>query len=310
MPWRRKDRDLGLARAQIEAGNYAAAVESLKRVLGRNPENAEAFALLSLCRLEQERIADASHAIASALAIDAEVPTFHWIEGRIALSRTDWTNAERAFRTAIDLDARDPDGYLGMAMLWTARMKPKRAKAWLAQALEIDPENLDGLCLSAQIALDRSDLDQAQELAERALRINAQHFGACLVMGEVLARRGETEAALDHATLALSQDPDSDSALELMALIRARRNRLFGLWWRGEQALKRLGPGVRVLVVLSIVFIYGLLDSVLVNRGLLGWKYGLAAVFFPLGIYFAFGHMALTMMIEREKRKIRLSSNF
>ncbi|MDJ0982249.1 MAG: tetratricopeptide repeat protein, partial [Kiloniellales bacterium] len=162
----------------------------------------------------------------------------------------------------------------------------------------------------ADIALDRNDLARAYETAERALRVNPQHLGACLVMGEVLCRQGDTEAALDHAVLALTQSPDHDGALELLALIRARRNPLFALWWRGEQAIKRLGPAFRVIAVLSIVMLYASLDWLFVGLGLLSWKYGLAAIFFPLGIYFAFGHMALSMMIDWEKRKIRLSSSF
>lgn len=310
MPWRRNDRDLDLARLQFRQGNHPAAVDSLKRVLGRDPENAGAFALLALCRLNQDRIDDASRAIATALTLDAETSFHQWVDGLVALARTDWTNAERAFRAAVDLDAADPEGYFGLALLWKARMKPKQALAWLEQALKIDPEHLDSLALAADIALERNDLARSYETAERALRVDPQHMSACLVMGEVLCRRGDTQAALDHAVLALSQSPDHDGALELLALIRARRNRLFALWWRGEQALKRLGPAFRVIAVLSLVMIYASLDWLFEGHGLLSWKYGLAAVFFPLGIYFAFGHMALSMMIEWEKRKIRLSSSF
>ncbi len=310
MPWRRNDPDLELALVQYQQGNYGGAVDSLKRVLGGDPENARAFALLALCRLNQERIDDASRAIATALTLDAEQSFHHWVDGLVAMARTDWTNAERAFRAAIDLDAGDPEGYFGLALLWKARMKPKRALDWLDQALKIDSEHLDSLALAADIALDRNDLARAYETAERALRINPQHLGACLVMGEVLCRQGDTEAALDHAVLALTQSPDHDGALELLALIRARRNPLFALWWRGEQAIKRLGPAFRVIAVLSIVMLYASLDWLFVGLGLLSWKYGLAAIFFPLGIYFAFGHMALSLMIELEKRKIRLSSSF
>ncbi len=310
MPWRRNDQDLDLALIQFHQGNHPSAVESLKRVLGRDPENAPAFALLALCRLNQDRIDDASRAIATALTLDAETSFHQWVDGLVAMARSDWTNAERAFRAAIDLDAGDPEGYFGMALLWKARMKPKRALAWLDQALQIDPEHLDSLALAADIALERNDLSRAYETAERALKINPQHMSACLVMGEVLCRRGETQEALDHAVLALTQSPDHDGALELLALIRARRNPLFALWWRGEQALKRLGPAFRVIAVLSLLMLYGSLDWLFVGLGLLSWKYGLAAVFFPFVIYFAFGHMALSMMIEWEKRKIRLSSSF
>ena len=310
MPWRRKDPDLDLALVQFQQGSYPAAVDSLKRVLGRDPENARAFALLALCRLNQDRIDDASRAIATALTLDAETGFYQWVDGLVAMARSDWSNAERAFRSAIELDARDPEGYFGMALLWKARMKPKQALDWLDQALDVEPEHLDSLALAADIALERNDLQRAYETAARALRVNAQHLSACLVMGEVLCRRGDTEAALDHAVLALTQSPDHDGALELMALIRARRNPLFALWWRGEQALKRLGPVFRVVAVLSLLTLYASLDWLFEGLGLLSWKYGLAAVFFPLGIYFAFGHMALTMMIEWEKRKIRLSSSF
>ncbi len=310
MPWRRKDPDLDLALVQFQQGSYPAAVDSLKRVLGRDPENARAFALLALCRLNQERIDDASRTIATALTLDAETSFYQWVDGLVAMARSDWSNAERAFRAAIDLDAGDPEGYFGMALLCKARMKPKQALDWLDQALEVEPEHLDSLALAADIALERNDLERAYETAARALRVNAQHLSACLVMGEVLCRRGDTEAALDQAVLALTQSPDHDGALELMALIRARRNPLFALWWRGEQALKRLGPAFRVVTVLSLLMLYASLDWLFEGLGLLSWKYGLAAVFFPLGIYFAFGHMALTMMIEWEKRKIRLSSSF
>ena len=310
MPWRQTERDLDMAMRQLQQGNLPAAVDTLKRVLGGDPENARAFALLALCRLGQERIDDAGRAIGSALTIDAEKSFYHWVDGLVALARTDWTNAERAFRLAIDINPQDPEGYLGMATLWKVRGKPKRALDWIGQGLQVDPQHLDSLALAAEIALERNDLKTAAELSERALRQDAQHLGACLVMGEVLCRRGDAEAALDHAVLALTQSPDHDGALELMALIRARRNGLFALWWRGEQLLKRFGPGIRVIIVLSLLFVYGTLDWFFEAAGMLGWKYGVAAVFFPIGIYFAFGHMALTFMIEREKRKIRLSSSF
>ncbi len=310
MPWRQADRELEKARAQIDHGNAMGAVEAIKQVLGIDPENAEAYALLALCRLAQQRIDDASRAIATALSLESQAPYFHFIAGQVALARVDWPNAEAAFRQVIDLAPEDADGYLGMAAICQTRRNDREALDWLARAHEAQPENLSAMVLEGRLRLERGEISEAEALGVRALRVDPQHIGACLLTGEVLCRRGNIEGATEHAVLALTRDPDNDDALELLALINSRRNRFFGLWWRSELAMKRFGPVARVAVIMTLLVVYAITSDILRTQGHEDWNYILTGIVFPLGLYFAFGQMLLTWRIEREKRKIRLDSSF
>ena len=310
MSWDQAERELEKARAQVDHGNPAGAVESIKRVLGIDPENAEAYALLAVGRLAQQRIDDASRAIATALSLEAQAPYLHFIAGQVALARFDWPSAEAAFRQVIDLAPEGAEGYLGMAAICQTRRKDREALDWLARAHEAEPENLGAMVLEGRLRLERGEIDEAEALGVRALRVDPQHVGACLLTGEVLCRRGDIAGASEHAVVALTQDPDNDDALELLALIRSRRNRLFGLWWRSELAMKRLGPVARAFVVITLLIAYAVTWDILRAQGRDDWNYILTGIVFPLGLYFAFGQMLLTWRIEREKRKIRLDSSF
>ena len=310
MSWRQVEAELEKARAQVDHGNAAGAVEVIKQILGIDPENAEAYALLAVCRLAQERIDDASRAIATALSLESQAPGLHYIAGQVALARLDWPNAEAAFRQAIDLAPEDAEGYLGMAVICQSRRNDREALDWLARAHEAEPENPGAMVLEGRLRLDRGEIGEAEALGIRALRIDPQHIGACLLTGEVLCRRGDIEGATEHAVLAISQDPEDDGALELLAQIRSRRNPLFGLWWRSELAMKRFGPMARGVVIVALLAAYAITSDILRAQGHEDWNYVLTGVVFPLGLYFAFGQMLLTWRIEREKRKIRLDSSF
>ncbi len=310
MPWRQTEGWIDLARTQVLQGNSRAALQTLERVLGTEPDHAQAHAWMALALVDEERIVEASRAAGNAVALEADAPFHHTVLAYVALARQDLSSAEVGFRQAIDLDPESPEAYTGMARLCHLRNRPRDALAWTAKARESDPEDVTAIALEGEIRLDRGDVTAARQMGELGLGIDPEHHAALLLMAKVLARRGEAEAARDHAVLALMKSPEDQEAIEVLVELKARRNLLFLLWWRCEQAMRRFGPISRTVVVISLLIGYAIGSDMLVARGLLEWKYGLSAVVFPLGIYLVVSYFALDWMIEREKREIALETSF
>ena len=243
------ERHLERALQQIEHGDSAGALETLRTVLSQEPDHAGAHALLAVCLLNLKRLGAAQHEAKTALSLAPELPLAHYASGMIALARQDTDSAEDAFRRAIELNPDHHASLLGLARArWLIGDYPG-ALSWVETALERAPEASDAMALKGMILFERGDLEPAEGAANQALQTEPENIGACLLMGNLHFARGEIDEARALAAVALSQAPDEPDAIELMVKIRSRKHPLLRLWWRYSNWMQRRGRHGQILLL-------------------------------------------------------------
>ena len=88
-------RSLELAQEQLQRGQALAAIETLARVLGEDPEDADAHALLALCLVRRKRLHAARLEAARALQIEPEHYFPHLAVATVASASRQFAEAEK-----------------------------------------------------------------------------------------------------------------------------------------------------------------------------------------------------------------------
>jgi len=166
---------LGLARANREAGELAAATVQLRAALARDPERADLHALLGLVLADRGETEAALHALAASLRIDPSPGTLYARRAVLLEGLGRDAEAVAAWREALARGVRSAGALNNLAwLLATSRdprlRDPERAVALANEAAQLsderDPAILDTLA-TAQAAAGRGD--QARSTAARAL---------------------------------------------------------------------------------------------------------------------------------------------
>lgn len=249
-------RFLTLAQQQMQQGQLPAAVESLRRVLGLDPDLADAHALLALCLLDLRRAHAAEHEAELALAFDPESELALYASGLTLTARRKLKAAESQFRALLERQPGDPAYHRALADVHDLMGRRNEVLPRLQLALELDPADPETLVDIGRYRLADGDVASAELGAREALEIVPEHHEALVLMGNVLLQRGEVEDAREHALWALRHNPGSRPALHLMAAVKARKSPFLGIWWRYNAWMGGLGEGRAILVLLGAFVLY------------------------------------------------------
>lgn len=301
-----------LARAehQLRHGNRHGAINSLKRLLGHEPEHAYAHALLALCLLHQKRLHAASHEIHLAIQLEPELPFIHYVNGHIALAHRKFKAAEDHFNTALGLQPDAAAFQLGLAQVYDLLGDQTRQRQALEQALALDPSDDDCHAQLGEFHLQRGNLAPAEACARDALAINPDSHGAIILMGHILLRRGQILEAREHSLWALQQDPSSVRALHLMAHIKARTNPFLGLWWRFNTMMTRLGETRLILAMILMFVVYRVGSQVLKDMDLGTAAMWLSFAWLAFVIYTWVGPALFQRTLAKELAGFKLRGDF
>jgi Tfp pilus assembly protein PilF len=301
---------LDCAALALRHGNATGAVEDIRGVLGEDPENARAHALLAFALLSLRRRHAARHEAELAIACDPEQAFPHRIRGYVALAENDAARANAAFEQAVSLNPDDEQNLLGLARCHLAARRFGPATQMLARVLEADASSSDAYEVQARLELERGDLPAAEEAAQRALAIDPESAEALTLLGTVRLRGGNAEAARDLALWALQLDPSDDGALRLMADIKARQSWHLGLWWRLMTWLSRLGIE-RAMLVMTLMFVVQHAGVLLLND--LGYEQaalGLSILWLIFCAYTWGAGSIQQRMVAKELESVRLKPGF
>ena len=156
-----------------QQGQLKQAEAHYRKALALAPDNPDILHRLGLLLLHAKRPADASVALARALAIDAAAPQTWLLQG----------------------------------MALAALKNHPEALASCSRALELQPDNPPALNLAANLEQQRGNAPAAKALLEHALRLRPDFSDAHHNMGITLASLGETDVALEHYAQALALTP-------------------------------------------------------------------------------------------------------
>ena len=255
----------------LSQNRHAHAAQELRRQLAQDPHDCVAHALLAVCLMEQEQLAEAQ------------------------------SEAELAIHLAPEYDF----AFYTLALVEHRQHRPKEALAAINEALALDPNDADYYHLLGQLRLQSGQWQAALQAAQTGLGLDAEHAGLHGLHARALARQGRpaeagsaarsalsyaasssntqaqagwvaletnrSQEALEHFREALRLDPESDFAREgLVEALKARyfvyRTFMRFVYWSGtlsDGARRGLFLGawlvvrfVRVLLPVYLLFVF------------------------------------------------------
>jgi Flp pilus assembly protein TadD len=304
------ERDLERARRQIAAGDLHGAVETLRRVLGAEPDDSFAHSLLASALLRQKRLEAAHHEARIGVELDVESGLAHEMLGRVYLARRQFSKADEHLRRAIELEPEEPSRRLARALLLGLQGRRDDALVELERALALDAGDPAIYAALADHHLARGDLDRAESNARDALELEPEHADALVAMGHVLLRRGRADEAREHAVWALQAEASDEGALRLLAAIKAHQSWTLGLWWRYNAWLGGMRDR-RIVLVLLGAYVLQRMGRAFANVH----DYGMTAqlieyTWLAICVYSWVGPVLFQRAVARELETVELDKNF
>lgn len=204
-----------LSQAEIlkDRHRYEEAVALLHQHLAREPEDAEAHALLAQTRLEMPGETRAAlESIDNAIAIEADEAFYFGVKA-LTLSKLD--QDRKALESAEEAIRLDPDAIIG----WIAKGQAlgglnrwPEAEAAARTALELDPDNQHAQNALLGFLRMQGRIEESQEGVDRRLERDPEDPDAHANAGWADLHSGKRREAEEHFREALRLDPGSEFA--------------------------------------------------------------------------------------------------
>lgn len=195
-----------------QQGRYADAEREWRQVLGFDPNDARAHAMLALCLAERKDYAAATHEANAAVGLAPDHPFTHYVRAKVLYDRHHYDEAADAVGQSIRLDPFDAD-YLGLlaAIRFEQRRWPDALSA-AEEGLKADPEHAGCTNLRAMALVKLGRRDEAGAAIDAALARDPDNAVTHANQGWTLLHRGEPRKALEHFREALRIDPELEWA--------------------------------------------------------------------------------------------------
>jgi tetratricopeptide (TPR) repeat protein len=229
------------ARALLQAGNFAAALEAARALRQQVPENRD---VLYLIAVSQRYLNQPEAALATLAELEALHPTYsrlHQERGHAQLAARRPAEALAAFLQAVHLNPALPASWNALNVLYRAAGRPEDAEMaaghvaklkTLAPAviagsglfadgevheaerivrahLQTSPRDVEAMRLLARIAIELDIIDDADFLLESVLAFAPDYHLARYEYVRVLLQRHRHAKALDEARILLEAEPDN-----------------------------------------------------------------------------------------------------
>jgi tetratricopeptide (TPR) repeat protein len=204
---------IGLARAHLESGNAAAAIDAATDFftkLGTAPDTtpahrAEAFAVRGNAHVRAGQLDKARADFAEALKIEpANAEALNGNGAAFALEGQ-YPQAGPEFAKAIRANQYLTEAWTNLAALFLMGGKWAEAEQLSAAAAQRDPESVEAL-LGQGLAQLLAGKKEAPTTIGRAEQVNPKHLQVLMVTGLLLLRQGQDEEALQKFVSALRQE--------------------------------------------------------------------------------------------------------
>ena len=138
----------------------------------------------------------------------------HWVNGRLAEKRKDYTSAEREYKAEVEASHNSPEGWLDLALFYRHVGRLDEMENAIARATTAQTNQSDVLMDAAETLMRAGrDFPGAIQMLRRYLDSKttveqAPAFKAHYLLGTLLEKQGEKQAAVQEyrAALALAKD--------------------------------------------------------------------------------------------------------
>lgn len=163
---------LKLSEFQLIVQQHSDALQTLDRILQRDPQNAEAF----------------------------------FMAGRVALDKGDTTAAVASLQKSVKIDATNEDAWMFLGRIFTNRNNPL-ALQYFDNILRLDSNNLEALEMKGVFYKRTGAFDKAFNIYRNIIVRNPDYSNAYFDMGMIYLEQDSFPKAYDNFDLAIKTDP-------------------------------------------------------------------------------------------------------
>ncbi len=243
-PWVRQEvsRLLNEGTAALNRGDYARAVEALRRCASLHLNSFHAHYYLGLALVGERRYAEAIEALGIALDLDPSHPGANVAIGNAWLKRGDVDEAFAAFHRALELRADYPPALDGIARAYEARAEDDKATETYRRILARDKGYAEAYTHLGDLLLRKGRVSEAVALLSEAVKIRPDFAEGLDRLAAAYARIGFFDEAIATIERAIALEPLSAAHLATLGSVQLEA----GLLAAAEKSLSRaleLDPG-------------------------------------------------------------------
>jgi tetratricopeptide (TPR) repeat protein len=192
------------------AGKPGEAIPYLEKVQSWYPSaNVDAAYILGVAYIQTKNYPQARVAFARMFGVPAESAASYLFTARMLLRQDFAPVAEEYGQKAIALDAKLPLAHFLLGELYLYESKIPEAIAQLQQELAINPGHAASYYKLADAYSRVQKYDEAEKLLQRSIWLDATATGPYILMGKVLQKKGEPALAVRSLQRAISMDPSN-----------------------------------------------------------------------------------------------------
>jgi tetratricopeptide (TPR) repeat protein len=284
------------ARALLRAGNHRGAEQRLRLMLGENPADARALALLAQCK-DASGARDRREVLKLAREAAKIDPADHLVRATLSWALLNYgkgkDQAKEAARITEDIAAENPEdatALMNLGEAWLRSEKNPTVALMSARAMFDDAERHASTVLElidiAYVRLREWNYPSAAALAQRAMSLDPLQPDPFLILAECELAQKRAVEAYDLALEALRLSPGNKRIMRLLVRAKARSNPLLKPFLPGIDWIMEMNRSGLVLVPLLMAAIaasdwvsvnydldriaYGMMPLIIVSVGLAG----------------------------------------
>ncbi len=225
-------------------GRYAEAAAVLEKTAAGGRADATDLAVLGLCYVNLERLADAERVLATARLLGPSNSLVYVALGTLAFSRKDFELAVTHFERASRLDPGSPQAKTGMVVSLVNRGvglfqsgKTAEARKAFQSALAVDPRAVSAMRNLGVLELKEGNAGPAAELFEKALALSAEDPELLKLLVAALQLVGDEARLLQAVKRLTKAEPSNADAFAALGILLERQ----GGSGEAEEAFVRAG---------------------------------------------------------------------
>jgi serine/threonine protein kinase/Tfp pilus assembly protein PilF len=235
------------ARLAQLAGAHDEAVRGLDPYLERMPEDAHAWVIRAISRLQQKEYGDAETSCKRAAEIDKHCVHAHYVQGLVHHAQayrqheedsTHFRPALEAYTRAIEADPDFPLTYLTRSLLLTHGQQLQKALDDLTVFIAKKPKASIGYNRRATIYIRQNDRQRAIDDYTTAVRLNPRYYYGYTNRAGIYMELAQWEQAASDWSSALSIQPDDARSLANRGVCRFHLSRFGDAVQDFERAIK------------------------------------------------------------------------
>lgn len=213
------DDALHLAKLQMNAGNYNAAVLILNDIIKTSPEHFETLHLFGISKYHIGDVSGAIHALQSATSLPEANGECFCNLGIFLTAQAKYDEAISAFTRSADLSPDKADPWWNLSNAYLLMQDYVAAKKAAITALEINDQAIEALLNLGVAEINLGDIQKAIQVWERALGIKDNYLPAMINLSDAYRSRKWLNKAEEMAEKILAVEPHNLHGLHNLASV-------------------------------------------------------------------------------------------